>query len=246
MIVCIIQARIGSTRLHGKVMKELRGKTVLSHVVDRVKRSKRLDKVIIATTKNKEDDEIVNECKKIGVEYHRGSVDNVLSRYYEVANNENADIIVRVTSDCPLIDPEIIDEMIKYFEKENEVGHIDYLSNSIIETFPRGFDVEIFTYDSLREAYNNAKLDYEKEHVTPYIYMNKDKFIIKNFSNDKNYSQYRLTLDTIEDYILINNIYEHLYIENQIFYFKDIINYLNQNPNISQINKDIKQKKLGE
>lgn len=241
-IICIIQARMGSSRLPGKVMKDLKGKTVLNHVVDRVKRSKILDKVIVATTKSICDEEIVNECKKIGVNYYRGSEEDVLSRYYEVAYREGADIVVRVTSDCPLIDPNILDKMIVYFTKSN----IDYLSNGIVRTFPRGFDVEVFTFKALQICYKNATLDYEKEHVTPYIYMNSNKFSIENYKNDEDYSRYRLTLDTEEDYIVINNIYKNLYVEGEMFYFDEIIDYLNRNPFIIQINSSVIQKKLGE
>lgn len=243
-IVCIIQARMGSSRLPGKVMKNLRGKTVLGQVISRVLESKRIDKVIVATTINSLDDTIVKECRDLGVNYYRGSEENVLSRYYNAAKKENADIVVRITSDCPLIDPKIIDKMIVYFE--SRVPSIDYLSNSIIETFPRGFDVEIFSFEVLEQSYKNADLDYEKEHVTPYIYMNKDKFKIKNYSSDEDYSKYRLTLDTIEDYLVISKIYNDLYKENEIFYYDEIIEYLNKNPSIVEINKNIKQKRLGE
>lgn len=245
-VLCIIQARLGSTRLPKKVLKKLEDKSVLSHVVYRVKQSKLIDQIIVATTNQKEDDQIVKECLKIGVEYYRGDEKNVLSRYYEAALDKNCEIIVRITSDCPLIDPEIIDKMIKYFNDENKKYQLDYLSNSLEETFPRGFDVEVFTFNSLKEAYGNANLEYEREHVTPYIYLNKNKFTIKNYYNYENYSNYRLTLDTIEDYLVIQKIYENLYNADKIFYYKEIIKYLDQHPEISQINKDIKQKKLGE
>lgn len=245
-IIAIIQARMGSTRLSGKVMKKLGNKTVLAHVVNRVSMSEKIDKVIVATTKNVEDDTIVKECESIGAYYYRGSQDNVLSRYYEAAKEEKADIVIRVTSDCPLIDPFIIDKMIDYFIEEKNDSNIDYLSNTLIETFPRGFDVEVFTFKSLEQAYNHATYDYEKEHVTPYIYINKDKFKIANYSNDKNYSQYRLTLDTTEDYEVLKKVYDNLYKKDDMFYFDEIISYLENNPEISQINKQIKQKKLGE
>lgn len=245
-IIVIIQARMGSTRLPGKVMKKIANKTVLNHVVNRVSMSKKIDKVVIATTENIEDDAIVKECENIGISYYRGSQDNVLSRYYNVAKEENADIVIRITSDCPLIDPIIIDKMVEYFIEENKKDKLDYLSNTLVETFPRGFDVEVFTFDSLKRVYDNATHDFEKEHVTPYIYTNKEKFVIKNYSNNKNYSQYRLTLDTIEDYKVIKNIYDNLYKENKMFYIEEIISYLECNPEIAQINKEIKQKKLGE
>lgn len=245
-VLCIIQARLGSTRLPGKVLKELSGKSVLEHVIYRVSKSNLIDQIIVATTTNKEDDKIVDECFKIGVNYYRGDENNVLSRYYETAFDKGYETIIRITSDCPLIDPKIIDNMIRYFNNENEKYQLDYLSNSLKETFPRGFDVEIFTFNSLKEAYENATLEYEKEHVTPYIYLNQDKFTIKNYYNSNKYQNYRLTLDTYEDYLVIKNIYDNIYKEDSMFFYEDIISYLNQYPEIANINQHIKQKKLGE
>lgn len=245
-VLCIIQARLGSTRLPGKVLKELSGKSVLEHVIYRVSKSNLIDQIIVATTTNKEDDKIVDECFKIGVNYYRGDENNVLSRYYETAFDKGYETIIRITSDCPLIDPKIIDNMIRYFNNENEKYQLDYLSNSLKETFPRGFDVEIFTFNSLKKAYENATLEYEKEHVTPYIYLNQDKFTIKNYYNSNKYQNYRLTLDTYEDYLVIKNIYDNIYKEDSMFFYEDIISYLNQYPEIANINQHIKQKKLGE
>lgn len=245
-VLCIIQARLGSTRLPGKVLKKLSGKSVLEHVIYRVSKSNLIDQIIVATTTNKEDDKIIDECLKIGVNYYRGDENNVLSRYYETAFDKGYETIIRITSDCPLIDPKIIDNMIRYFNNENEKYRLDYLSNSLKETFPRGFDVEIFTFNSLKEAYENATLEYEKEHVTPYIYLNQDKFTIKNYYNSNKYQNYRLTLDTYEDYLVIKNIYDNIYKEDRMFFYEDIISYLNQYPEIANINQHIKQKKLGE
>ncbi|CEH34930.1 cytidylyltransferase domain-containing protein [Romboutsia lituseburensis] len=245
-VLCIIQARLGSTRLPGKVLKKLSGKSVLEHVIYRVSKSNLIDQIIVATTTNKEDDKIVDECLKIGVNYYRGDENNVLSRYYETAFDKGYETIIRITSDCPLIDPKIIDNMIIDFNNENEKYQLDYLSNSLKETFPRGFDVEIFTFNSLKEAYENATLEYEKEHVTPYIYLNQDKFTIKNYYNSNKYQNYRLTLDTYEDYLVIKNIYDNIYKEDSMFFYEDIISYLNQYPEIANINQHIKQKKLGE
>ncbi|WP_270940079.1 glycosyltransferase family protein [Romboutsia lituseburensis] len=245
-VLCIIQARLGSTRLPGKVLKKLSGKSVLEHVIYRVSKSDLIDQIIVATTTNKKDDKIIDECLKIGVNYYRGDENNVLSRYYETAVDKGYETIIRITSDCPLIDPKIIDNMIMYFNNENEKYRLDYLSNSLKETFPRGFDVEIFTFNSLKEAYENATLEYEKEHVTPYIYLNQDKFTIKNYYNSNKNQNYRLTLDTYEDYLVIKNIYDNIYKEDSMFFYEDIISYLNQYPEIANINQHIKQKKLGE
>lgn len=241
--VVIVQARIGSTRLPGKIFKPLAGKPMLWHVVNRLSYSKVIDKIIIATTTLPEDDQVEKFCCENNISFYRGSSNDVLSRYYEAAKLYEADFIIRVTSDCPVIDPFIIDSMLLNFI--NEV-HIDYLSNSIQRTFPRGLDAEIFTFSALEKTFNEAKLDYEHEHVTPYIYHNPDRFIIKNFANEVDLSFNRWTVDTIEDLKLIEEIYNSLYQKDKIFSFNEILQLIKTRPELAKINQDIKQKKLGE
>lgn len=243
----IVQARMGSTRLPGKIMKDLSGKPVLWHVVDRLKHSKKIDKVIIATTVLAEDDKVENFCEENNIPFFRGSVEDVLSRYYYTAQKFSCKNIIRITSDCPVIDPEIIDKMIDLFDNENsgEVK-IDYLSNSLERTFPRGLDAEIFTFDVLEKTFNSATEKYEKEHVTPYIYKHPALFKLKNYSNDKDYSNLRWTLDTPQDLQLIREIYNVLYKGNKIFLFKEILELVKKNPKLKEINNSIKQKELGE
>lgn len=238
-IVAIIQARVGSTRLPGKVLLDLKGKTVLNHVVDRVKKSKYIDEVIVATTDLEQDNKIVDECKKIGCKYFRGSEIDVLSRYYLCAKENDADIIIRITSDCPLIDHLVIDEMLGFYLKNNYklVTNAGDIHN---RTYPRGLDTEIFDFDTLENAYKNANKDYQKEHVTPYIYENEKD--IYYYKNDIDYSKYRLTLDTKEDFELIKRIYDLVYIDSQNFYLDDIVKILLKQPDLEQINKHIKQK----
>ncbi|WP_446897236.1 cytidylyltransferase domain-containing protein [Clostridium sp. LBM24168] len=245
-IVCIVQARTGSTRLPGKVLKKICGKTVLEHVIGRLKRVRNIDKIVIATTTKKQDDIIVEIAEKSLVCYFRGSEQDVLSRYYYAAKQYDADIVIRVTSDCPLIDPEVIDNMIEKFKNLNKKENIDYLSNKIKPTYPRGLDVEIFTFDALEKCFREANKDYEREHVTPYIYLNPDKFKFKNYENKEDYSTFRWTLDTKEDLELIEIIYNNLYKENSLFYFEDILKFVLSNPEISKINKNVMQKELGE
>lgn len=237
--VAIIQARVGSTRLPGKVLLDLKGKTVLNHVVDRVKKSKYIDEVIVATTYLEQDDKIVDECNKIGCKYFRGSESNVLSRYYLCAKENKADIVIRITSDCPLIDPLVIDEMLDFYLKSNYklVTNAGDIHN---RTYPRGLDTEIFDFDTLENAYKNANKDYQKEHVTPYIYENEKD--IYYYKNDIDYSKYRLTLDTKEDFELIKRIYDLLYMDGEKFYLDDIVKTLLKEPDLEQINKYIKQK----
>lgn len=245
-VVCLVQARVGSTRLPGKILKEICGKTILHHEIDRLKKCKEIDEIVIATTDKEDDDKIVNEAKKLSVKYFRGSENDVLSRFYYAAKENNADIIVRVTSDCPCIDFEILDKMLIYFKDKYKEKQVDYLSNTIKRTYPRGYDIEIFTFSALEKSYINAEKEYEREHVTPYIYDKTNNFLKLSFENKDDYSEYRVTLDTIEDFIVIKNIFENLYYKNPYFKLNDVVQYLNNNLHIVDINKHIEQKKLGE
>ena len=245
-VVCLVQARVGSTRLPGKILKEICGKTILYHEIDRLKKCKEIDEIVVATTDKEDDDKIVNEAKKLSVKYFRGSENDVLSRFYYAAKENNADIIVRVTSDCPCIDFEILDKMLIYFKEKYKEKQVDYLSNTIKRTYPRGYDIEIFTFSALEKSYINAEKEYEREHVTPYIYDKTNNFLKLSFENKEDYSEYRVTLDTIEDFIVIKNIFENLYYKNPYFKLNDVVQYLNNNLHIVDINKHIEQKKLGE
>jgi len=231
-IVAIIQARIGSTRLPGKVLMDLEGKTVLERVIERVKASK-VDNVIVATTISDKDDGIENLCKKIGVKVYRGSEEDVLDRYYNAAKLCNAEHVVRITSDCPLMDYRIIDLVInEYFENKSEYTNME-------ETFPDGEDVEIFTFFALGKAWKEAKLSSEREHVTPYIRKNPNLFKLYNVKNSEDLKDYRWTLDTKRDYEFIKIVYENLFSIDPFFGMKDILNLLKKKPEIMDINKDI-------
>ncbi|TAH59052.1 MAG: acylneuraminate cytidylyltransferase, partial [Gottschalkiaceae bacterium] len=208
-IVAIIQARMGSTRLPGKVMMKIAKKTVLDHVVTRVRQSQLIDEIIIATTIEQEDDIIVEEARKIGVKTYRGSEEDVLSRYYYAAKENDADTIIRITSDCPLIDPKITDEIIKFYKKHEYEIVANASSDLSKRTFPRGLDVEIFSFSQLEIAFMKAYEKYQREHVTPYIYEKAKKIYF--YKNDVDYSKYRWTLDTEEDFELICRIYDELY-----------------------------------
>jgi len=229
----IIQARMGSTRLPGKVMLEILGKPVLWHVINRVSRAKLISGVIVATTTKKEDDVIADFCKKNGIPVYRGSEDDVLDRYYQCAKQYNIRDIVRITADCPLHDPNIIDLVIKEYLK----GGYDYVSNTIQYTFPEGVDVEVFSFKVLEEAWRHAKLPSEREHVTTYILKN-EKFKKKNVTASKKYPLYHLSLDRPEDYIFITKIYEG--IGKEMFYLEDVIRYLEEHPDLIKINQHVK------
>lgn len=239
--VAIVQARMGSTRLPGKVLKEVLSRPLLSYQIERMKKIQLIDELIIATTPN-QNEKIVELCEKENVSYFIGSETDVLARYYDAAMQSNADIVVRMTSDCPLIDPNIVNEIIAMYQN----GSYDYVSNTIQRTFPRGMDAEVFSFAALERAYNEAKIDYEREHVTPYLYLNSDKFKIKQFVQQEDTNEIRLTVDTQEDFELIKLIFEALYQSNPNFMLDDIIDVLHKHPQWLDINKEIEQKKLGE
>ena len=228
----IIQARMGSSRLPGKVMKKIEDKVVLDHVIDRVSSSKKIRNVIICTSILEQDNIIFEHCKKRNTKCYRGSEKNVLNRYYETGKFYGSEIIIRITSDCPLIDPNFIDMMIdKYFDLE-----LQYIGPKFSgkRNFPDGFNCEIFSFDLLKEAELNAN-ENEKEHVTTYIikkyssqqyeydYYNELKNKYKNVEFDK----IHLSLDTQEDYELIKKIFKHMYLNKINFTLEDVLQYLN-------------------
>jgi len=240
--VVIIQARMGSSRLPGKVLKEIKGKPMLWHIIARVQQSRQIDKIVIATTNNKEDDELHKFIINTGVSCFRGSEDNVLERYYLAAKKYRATTIVRLTGDNPLVDPIIIDATIKFFHSNS----FRYVSNTALpdekRTIPLGLGCEVFSFELLEEAYINASEGYEKEHVTPYMYFKQDSVGGYSINWDGQLLNYRLTVDTIEDFEFISEIYRQLYLGNHDFYLKDIINFIDAHPEITLINATIKQK----
>lgn len=240
-VTAIIQARMGSTRLPGKILKKVNGKPLLFYQLERIKGSKLIDEIVIATTTNHQDNEIVSFCEQYGVSYYRGSETDVLSRYFNTAVKFNADIIVRLTSDCPIIDVEVVDKTIQYFL---ELDYCDYVSNTLERTFPRGLDTEVFSYIALEKAYKEAYLERDREHVTPYFYSNQNIFVVGSLKNNINYSKYRLTVDTEEDFELIKLIINALFSKKPNFTLIDIVKLMEKNPQWFNINSHIEQKKL--
>jgi glutamate-1-semialdehyde aminotransferase/spore coat polysaccharide biosynthesis protein SpsF (cytidylyltransferase family) len=203
-VLAIIQARYNSTRFPGKVVKKINNKTILEILIRRLSKSKHISKIIVACSNNHNDKEIVTICKKLGVNYFIGSENDALDRFYHAAKKYKGINIVRITADCPLIDPKIVDDVISNFFLKN----VDYSSNTNPPTFPDGLDVEVFKFSILKEAYMNAKKSEEREHVTPFIINNK-KFKKFNLKNPIDYSSLRLTLDEKEDFILIAKIIKY-------------------------------------
>lgn len=237
--VVIVQARVGSSRLHAKVLKKICGKTILEHDIERMKQASFVNDIIIATTEKEEDDLIENIAYKCNVKCFRGSEEDVLDRYYKAAKKYNVENIIRITSDCPLIDPHVIDDVVKCYESGN-YDVITNVPNDSKHTYPRGMDVEEFSFKWLERAWNEATEQYDREHVSPYIYDHAQNKCYYQYKND--YSKYRLTLDTDEDWQVINNIYNHFYHGFHDFYLEDIICYIKKNPQIMDINKNVIQK----
>ncbi len=239
-IVIIVQARMGSERLPQKVMKEVMSRALLDYQIERLQRVKKADALVIATTENPQDDAIISFCENRGVTWFRGSEQNVLKRYYLAAKKAYADTVVRVTGDCPLIDPQIIDQVIEAFI--NEFPQVDYASNTLKRTYPRGMDTEVFSFEVLEKAYRFALRPFEQEHVTPYIYQHPDIFRLKSVEKKKNHSDFRLTVDTEEDFLLIKTILENLYPSSPDFTLADVIELLDAHPDWKQLNAHIPQK----
>ena len=230
-IIIIIQARTDSRRFPKKVLTKIYGKPLLWHIIERSKQIKH-HKIVVATTKRKIDDGIIDVAKKCEVGYFRGSKNNVLDRFYLAAVKFEANIIVRITADCPLIDPGISNKIINKFLKEN----LDYVATDG-NTFPKGTDTECFSFNSLKRAHNEAELKSEREHVTPYIWKNTQKFKTHIFVN-KRKEPYRLVVDYKNDLILIKKIYAELYKNNRMFSINDVIKMLKKQPDLIKINQN--------
>jgi len=238
----IVQTRMGSTRLPGKVMMDLCGKPVIDHVIDRLKRSRLSDEIIIATTTLERDKVVVEQAKKNGVKWFCGSEDDVLSRYYCAAKENDLDVVVRVTSDCPLIDPVILDNVVDFYMSNNYTLVTNAGINFEQRTFPRGLDVEVFSFSMLEYAFNNAQKSYQREHVTPYLYETYFDSIYY-YKNDVDYSNFRWILDTDEDYALISAIYDRLYKKyGSNFGLYEVLELMKSNPELSMINAHVQQK----
>ena len=237
MRLAILQARTSSSRLPGKVLRPILGVPMFLRQIERVTRSKKIDKFVVATSVNLFDDEIEKLCQSNGIKCFRGSLDDVLDRFYQTAVKFPADHIVRLTADCPLADPAVIDRVIQYYES----GNFDYVSNALEPTFPDGLDVEIFRAACLREAWKEAILPSEREHVTPFIYQHPARYRIGHYKNATDLSFLRWTVDEEADFQLITQIYTHLYQNRPDFSTDDILALLDRNPQMKTINTQIRR-----
>lgn len=231
-IITILQARYNSTRLPGKVLFPILDHPMLIHQINRIKNSKLHGQIIVATSTHHEDQNIVNCCKDNSISYYCGKLDDVLDRFYHAAIPHHADHIVRLTGDCPLIDPEIVDQVIQ----THLDGNFDYTTNALKPTYPDGLDIEIFKFSALKTAWIEAVLNSDREHVTPYIYRNDNQFNIGYVYNDIDLSHLRWTVDWQVDFDLIKKIFENLFPQNPKFTFSDILKFLENYPELKIIN----------
>ena len=239
MIGAIIFARSTSTRLPSKVLIKIQNHSILEHIIKRVTKSNLVEKTILATTTNEKDDQLVKIAKDNEIDFFRGSELDVLTRCYDTAKKYSLDPIIRITGDDPIKDPLIIDQAIKIYNDDPE--KYDLICNTLKPSFPEGLDVELIPFKTLEKIWKTAVKSEDREHITKFIFDNQDDFKICNFENPQNLSQIRLTLDTEEDLELIEKIYDSLYSSNNNFSWNEVISYLQSDPKLLEINKDIKK-----
>ncbi len=231
-IVAIIQARMGSTRLPGKVLADLNGHPMLALLLTRIGASPLLNEIVVAIPEGVDDDILADWLQVNGIRYFRGNTEDVLGRFYKCAAQCQADIVVRVTADDPLKDPKIIDYAIQCILDDPS---LDYVSNTLFPTYPEGLDIEVFKLTVLKQAYLNADLSSEREHVTPYIWKNRNLFKTHNFENDRNLSAWRWTVDKPEDLLFVRSIMSK-FKDCPLVSYVEVIQYLDSNPNLLEIN----------
>jgi spore coat polysaccharide biosynthesis protein SpsF len=234
----IIQARMTSSRLPGKVLRPILGRPMLSFQIERLRRARGFDRIVLATTTNHSDDVIAEFCRVEGLDCFRGSEHDVLARYYEAAAQIAAAAIVRVTADCPLLDPDVVEEVIARFRG---VDGCDYASNMLELTFPYGMAVEVMSFRALSDAHRHARDPDEREHVTPYIYRRPAQFCTASVEMSPNRSDHRWTVDTLEDFALVTHILETLHPVNPDFRMADVIALLEARPDWREINRHVSQ-----
>lgn len=236
-VVTIVQVRMGSSRLPNKVVMSLAGEPLFIRMLERVRGAKLSGTIVVATTENTEDDTIAFVAKNHGYLVFRGNEQDLLDRHYKAALAFNADVVVKIPSDCPLIDPRIIDRVIGFFLENNT--RYDFVSNLHPQSYPDGNDVEVMSIQTMREAWTNAKAGFEREHTTPYIWERPEKFRLGNvlWETGKDYSTtHRFTIDYEEDYVFIKSVYDSLYHKNPSFSLYDILQLLNNKPELLFIN----------
>ncbi|MBA3815439.1 MAG: glycosyltransferase family protein [Parachlamydiaceae bacterium] len=240
--VVIMQARMGSTRLPGKLLKEVLGKPLLLYQIERLQRVTLANEIVVATTTNPIDHTVIDFCHSKQIPVFQGSENDVLDRYFQAAKYFEAEVIVRVSGDCPLIDQQVVDKVIDFYKKN--YPRFQYVSNTLERSYPRGMDVEVFSFSALEKAATIATRPEQREHVTPYIYQHPELFALGNVAHHPNESHYRWTVDTIEDFQLITAILENLYPKKPNFSMYDILEAFKEHPEWININAHVQQKPL--
>lgn len=240
-VLALIQARMGSTRLPGKVMKKINGRTMIEILLHRISKANLINDIVIATSIQSENNDLAEHLESLGYSVYRGSENDVLDRFYQAANLHQADYVIRITADCPLVDPILIDSVIEYTIKKQ----VDYGSNILIESFPDGQDIEVFSINSLKTAWENAILPSDREHVTPYIkkksnFFNESLFTSINYVNEKNFGHIRMTVDEINDFQAIEILVTKLGINQTWQKYADYIV-----SNISEFNNQVIKRNEG-
>jgi len=239
--VAIVQARTGSSRLPGKVLEQIEGRSMLWRVCRRAGRSVLIDRLVVATTTRPRDQAIVDECRRLGVPCFRGSETDVLERYHQAAELHAADVVVRITADCPLIDPEVIDLVAgAFFERQP-----DYASNALQRSWPQGLDTEVMTAAALARAAREATQPHQREHVTPYIYQHPELFTLHPVTSGRNLAEYRWTVDTPEDLQFVRAVYRR-FPGDDAFCWRDVLDLLAKEPALADLNRHVRQKDLAE
>lgn len=234
--IALIQARLSSNRLPGKVLMDIEGVPMLAHVVERVSAARLLDGVAVATSTDGSDDRLAAYCRANGIRHHRGPLDDVLARFVQAGKREEADVIVRVTADCPLIDPALIDAVVTM----RDAHRADYASNVLSRRYPRGLDVEVFTAEALARADREGKLPHHREHVTPYLYEEPGRFQVVGLDCERDLSAHRWTVDTAADLDLVRSIQQRL--DNPLAGWREVLAVVEREPNLARRNAHIKQK----
>ncbi len=233
-IIVTIEARMGSTRLPGKVLKEVCGKPLLQHMIERLRRSEKVDDVVVATTVNPKDNAIEALCHKIACSYYRGSENDITQRLIDTAKHFEADLIVQTTGDCPLHDPFVIDEAVTAYLGSK----VEYVSNRLVRTYPTGLDTQVYSPKVLQKVTERTQDATDREHGSYYIYTHPKEFTMKNFSSSQlKCPEKRWCLDYPEDFTLIQKVYEALYPTNPTFDTFDILRFLEKNPELEKINQ---------
>ena len=233
-VIAIVQARMGSNRLPGKVMKDILGKPMLWYLINRLQHSQLIEKIVIAVPDKESDKVLVEFAEEIGIDSFAGSEEDVLDRYYGAAKKYNAETIVRITGDCPLIDPDLVDLVVDHYLKNKD--KIDFVHNGL--SYPDGIvETEVFSFNVLEEAWKRAKFVSEREHVTAYIWKNNYIFRIDTLEHIEDLSHLRLVVDDARDFALVDEIFKHLYKKDKIFHLNDILDFLYKNPHLLELNK---------